>query len=114
MDVAFSLATTRSVFEHRAVVVGASREELLEGLAGVRGEGPVAGGRLGFLFTGQGAQRVGMGRELYAAYPAFAEAFDAVCARVDGELGTPLKAVVFEGEGEGGGLLDRTRFTQAA
>ncbi|MBV1955102.1 acyltransferase domain-containing protein, partial [Streptomyces sp. BV333] len=28
--------------------------------------------------------------------------------------GTPLKAVVFEGEGEGGGLLDRTRFTQAA
>ncbi|MFH8953505.1 type I polyketide synthase, partial [Streptomyces albidoflavus] len=114
VDVAFSLATTRSVFEHRAVVVGASREELLEGLAGVRGEGPVAGGRLGFLFTGQGAQRVGMGRELYAAYPAFAEAFDAVCARVDGELGTPLKAVVFEGEGEGGGLLDRTRFTQAA
>ncbi|MEU7267884.1 type I polyketide synthase, partial [Streptomyces albidoflavus] len=114
VDVAFSLATTRSVFEHRAVVVGASREELLEGLAGVRGEGPVAGGRLGFLFTGQGAQRVGMGRELYATYPVFAEAFDAVCARVDGELGTPLKAVVFEGEGEGGGLLDRTRFTQAA
>ncbi|MEY6569762.1 acyltransferase domain-containing protein, partial [Streptomyces sp. PGLac3x] len=103
-DVAFSLATTRSVFEHRAVVVGSSREELLEGLAGVRGEGPVAGGRLGFLFTGQGAQRVGMGRELYAAYPVFAEAFDAVCARVDGELGTSLKAVVFEGEGEGDGL----------
>ncbi|WP_408909244.1 beta-ketoacyl synthase N-terminal-like domain-containing protein, partial [Streptomyces sp. KAI-27] len=112
VDVAFSLATTRSVFEHRAVVVGSSREELLEGLAGVRGEGPVAGGRLGFLFTGQGAQRVGMGRELYAAYPVFAEAFDAVCGRVDGELGTSLKAVVFEGEGDG--LLDRTRFTQAA
>ncbi|MFF8568523.1 SDR family NAD(P)-dependent oxidoreductase [Streptomyces albidoflavus] len=110
-DVAFSLATTRSVFEHRAVVVGSSREELLEGLAGVRGEGPVAGGRLGFLFTGQGAQRVGMGRELYAAYPVFAEAFDAVCGRVDGELGTSLKAVVFEGED---GSLDRTRFTQAA
>ncbi|MBL0781786.1 acyltransferase domain-containing protein, partial [Streptomyces albidoflavus] len=44
----------------------------------------------------------------------FADAFDAVCARVDGELGRSLKAVVFEGDGDGGGLLDRTRFTQAA
>ncbi|MFF9757777.1 type I polyketide synthase, partial [Streptomyces sp. NPDC014344] len=115
VDVAFSLATTRSVFEHRAVVVGSSRDELLEALAGVRGEGPVAGGRLALLFTGQGAQRVGMGRELYAAYPVFAEAFDAVCARVDGGLGRSLKTLVFEGEGaEGVGLLDRTRFTQAA
>ncbi|MEU2050554.1 type I polyketide synthase, partial [Streptomyces albidoflavus] len=116
-DLAFSLATTRSVFDHRAVVVGASRDDLLAGLERLT-EAPdqpaaVPGG-LAVLFTGQGAQRVGMGHELYAAYPVFAEAFDAVCARVDGELGTPLKAVVFEGEGEGGGLLDRTRFTQAA
>ncbi|WP_437099876.1 SDR family NAD(P)-dependent oxidoreductase [Streptomyces sp. enrichment culture] len=115
VDVGFSLATTRAVLEHRAVVVGSSREDLLAGLAGATSRGPAAAGRLGLLFTGQGAQRVGMGRELYAAYPVFADAFDAVCARVDGGLGRSLKTLVFEGEGaEGVGLLDRTRFTQAA
>ncbi|WP_408907778.1 type I polyketide synthase [Streptomyces albidoflavus] len=116
-DVGHSLATTRTALEHRAVVVGATRADLLTALEQARLAAPApatSDGRLGLLFTGQGAQRVGMGRELYAAYPVFAEAFDAVCARVDGELGTPLKAVVFEGEGEGDGLLDRTRFTQAA
>ncbi|MEY6564739.1 type I polyketide synthase, partial [Streptomyces sp. PGLac3x] len=113
-DLAFSLATTRSVFDHRAVVVGASREDLLadlERLTEAPDQPAAVPGGLAVLFTGQGAQRVGMGRELYAAYPVFAEAFDAVCARVDGELGRSLKAVVFEDED---GLLDRTRFTQAA
>ncbi|MEY6567347.1 type I polyketide synthase, partial [Streptomyces sp. PGLac3x] len=114
-DVGHSLATTRTALEHRTVVVGATHEDLLTGLEQARltaSTPATSDGRLGFLFTGQGAQRVGTGRELYAAYPVFAEAFDAVCARVDGELGQSLKAVVFEGEGDG--LLDRTRFTQAA
>ncbi|WP_407842433.1 SDR family NAD(P)-dependent oxidoreductase [Streptomyces albidoflavus] len=116
-DVALSLATTRAALEHRAVAVGASPEELRAALDAVAARAPelrTTNGRLALLFTGQGAQRVGMGRELYAAYPVFAEAFDAVCARVDGELGRSLKAVVFEGEGDDDGLLDRTRFTQAA
>ncbi|PNV30995.1 hypothetical protein C1708_00390 [Streptomyces sp. DH-12] len=115
-DVGFSLATTRAALEHRAVAVGSTRDTLLAQLDTLSGRGPVSAGGLGLLFTGQGAQRVGMGRELYAAYPVFAEAFDAVCARVDGELGRSLKTVTFEGEGEGEGvgLLDRTRFTQAA
>ncbi|MEU6112925.1 type I polyketide synthase, partial [Streptomyces albidoflavus] len=113
-DVALSLATTRAALEHRAVAVGASPEELRAALDAVAARAPelrTTNGRLALLFTGQGAQRVGMGRALYAACPVFAEAFDAVCARVDGELGRSLKAVVFEG---GDGLLDRTRFTQAA
>ncbi|MBV1952782.1 type I polyketide synthase, partial [Streptomyces sp. BV333] len=74
-DVALSLATTRAALEHRAVAVGASPEELRSALDSVAARPPelrTAGGRLALLFTGQGAQRVGMGRGLYAAYPVFA------------------------------------------
>ncbi|MFD8708508.1 SDR family NAD(P)-dependent oxidoreductase, partial [Kitasatospora sp. NPDC059648] len=110
-DVGYSLAVARARFEHRAVVSGASRDELLAGLVSVA-SGDTAGGtaaargRLAFLFTGQGSQRSGMGRELYEAFPVFAAAFDEVCSRFE----FPLKDVVFEGSE----LLDRTAYTQAA
>ncbi|MFB9465264.1 SDR family NAD(P)-dependent oxidoreductase, partial [Streptomyces cinereospinus] len=81
VDVAWSLAG-RARFEHRAVVVGADREELLRGLGGVAAVSPVAG-RLAYLFTGQGAQRLGMGRGLAGRFPVFAAAFDEVTAALD-------------------------------
>ncbi|MER6366752.1 SDR family NAD(P)-dependent oxidoreductase, partial [Kitasatospora sp. NPDC001527] len=97
-DVGFSLATGRTAFEYRAAVAGREVEELLRGLDSLAdghsdGTRPVSG-RTAFLFTGQGAQRLGMGRELHAAFPVFADAFDEVCAVVDEHLDRPLNEVI--------------------
>ncbi|BFV56580.1 hypothetical protein KCMC57_up16840 [Kitasatospora sp. CMC57] len=111
VDVGYSLATTRAVLEHRGVVVGTDRAELVDGLRALAGGGGVSaqavGGRTAFLFTGQGSQRVGMGRELRAAFPVFAEAFDAVLA----ELGGALREVIW---GDDADELNRTVNTQGA
>ncbi|MFS7880254.1 type I polyketide synthase, partial [Streptomyces asiaticus] len=124
LDVGHSLVATRSMFEHRAVVSGANRAELLAGLEAVAaGEAApnvlqgVAGSavKTAFLFSGQGAQRLGMGRELYEAFPVFAQALDEVCAHLDVVLDRPLREVVFAAEGSADAeLLDRTAFTQPA
>ncbi|PAZ10001.1 polyketide synthase, partial [Streptomyces sp. SA15] len=118
LDLGFSLATTRAALTHRAVVTGADMAELSAGLTALAANEPapnvVSGeareGGTAFMFTGQGAQRVGMGRELYAEFPVFAESFDAVCAKLDPLLGTGLREIVWSASD----LLDRTRYTQAA
>ncbi|MDH2430861.1 type I polyketide synthase [Sphaerisporangium sp. TRM90804] len=101
-DVGYSLVSGRATLGHRAVVVGADREELLAGLAALSQGGPGGAvgrgarpGKLGVLFTGQGAQRLGMGRELYEGFPVFAEAFDAVSAEIDPLLGESLREVMW-------------------
>ncbi|AGP52920.1 type I polyketide synthase [Streptomyces rapamycinicus] len=115
VDVGYALATGRAAFGHRAVVVGAEREELLRGLAelasGAARETVADTGRTAFLFTGQGAQRTGMGRELYDVFPVFTAAFDAVCAELDRHLDGSVREVVF---GEDAERLNRTVFTQTA
>ncbi|MEU1630534.1 type I polyketide synthase, partial [Streptomyces sp. NPDC020096] len=124
LDVGYSLATTRSSFEHRAVLIGEDHGELVRGLTalaeGRRAPGTVRGvpgerGALAFLFTGQGSQRLAMGRELGAAFPQFASELDAVCAEFDAHLDRPLRDVLFADEGSAeAALLDRTAFTQPA
>ncbi|MBO0821669.1 MAG: type I polyketide synthase, partial [Nocardiopsaceae bacterium] len=123
-DLAYSLAAFRPAHEHRAVVVAPDLEGVRAGLAALADDVPasrVVRGRArpdrktAFLFTGQGAQRPGMGRELYRAFPAFAQAFDEVCGhfdRRDGTSdGTPLRELVFSGAAE---RLNQTGVTQPA
>ncbi|NLU81149.1 SDR family NAD(P)-dependent oxidoreductase, partial [Micromonospora sp. HNM0581] len=123
LDVAYSLATTRAALERRAVVVAAAGGDatralrrLAEGSAStdvVYGSPSV--GKLAVLFTGQGAQRWGTGRELAAAYPAFAEALEEVSAHLDAKLDRPLREVLYSGpEVADAAPLDQTMYSQAA
>ena len=118
-DIGCSLATTRTAFEHRAVLTAGDREGFLRGLAALgRGadapglvHGRTVSGGVAFLFAGQGGQRLGMGRGLAEAYPVFAAALDEVCGQLDPHLSRPLREVLFGTDRE---VLDRTEFAQPA
>ncbi|MEU8280243.1 SDR family NAD(P)-dependent oxidoreductase, partial [Microbispora bryophytorum] len=104
----------RAALSHRAVVLAGDRETLIGGLdAVVSGaaalHGTASAGRVAFLFTGQGAQRVGMGRGLYETFPVFADAFDQVALHLDAHLDRPLAAVLSDE-----GLIDQTGYAQPA
>ncbi|REH53980.1 type I polyketide synthase [Kutzneria buriramensis] len=114
VDLANSLATTRAALEHRAVVVAGDRDELLRGLDAIAAGDTASntvGGRLAFLFTGQGSQRIGMGRELRDRFPVFANALDDAIAHLDVQLDRSLHDVLF---GDDEDLLGETGYTQAA
>ncbi|MFX0574271.1 SDR family NAD(P)-dependent oxidoreductase, partial [Nocardia nepalensis] len=118
IDIGFSLASTRSVFEHRAVVVAGDRAGLLAGVgvvaAGAQAPGVVSGrvlaGSTGVVFSGQGAQWAGMATELRAAFPVFGDHFDAIVAELDPllEQSVSLSDALADDE-----LVDRTVFAQA-
>ncbi|MFB4197555.1 type I polyketide synthase [Streptomyces carpaticus] len=115
--VARTLATGRAVFDHRAVVLGtepagllAGARRLAEGRTGAFAfSGTRVRGRLALLFTGQGSQRLGMGRELHAAFPVFAEALDEILGHFD----PAVRDAMWSAE-DGGAALDRTEFAQPA
>ncbi|MGI5282729.1 SDR family NAD(P)-dependent oxidoreductase [Nonomuraea polychroma] len=119
-DVAHTLATQRTMHEQRSAVVGQTTEELLAGLDTLAQDalpiiqapprGPVT-----FLFTGQGSQHPGMGRQLYATYPVFAQVLDNVLAELDPHLDQPLKTILFANpDTPQATLLNQTRYTQPA
>ncbi|MEV6004947.1 type I polyketide synthase, partial [Streptomyces griseomycini] len=114
-DVGYSLATSRAALEHRAVVVAeetATFRTVLAALAEDR-EGPgvvvgeAASHLLGFLFSGQGSQRLGMGRELTDRFPVFAEALEEALSAFD----PAVRGVLF---GEDAEALNETGVTQPA
>jgi len=122
-DVAHSLLSTRAAMEQRAVAVSEDREQLLADLRALAAGESAAGtytatarsGRLAYLFTGQGSQRAGMGRELCDAYPAYAEALGQICIELDKHLDRSLAGVLFAAPGSAEAeLLDHTTYAQPA
>ena len=120
-DVAYSLATSRTHFSVRAAITAESRAHVLEDLAeiadggspptGARTEASSSRGKVAFLFTGQGSQRLGMGRGLYEASGVFRRAIDHACGVLVPHLELPLLDVMF---GSDTALLDEPRFIQPA
>ncbi|MFF4364418.1 type I polyketide synthase, partial [Streptomyces sp. NPDC001604] len=119
--VGWSLAATRSVFEHRAVVIGGGRAQLMAGLesvaAGVSSGAVVSGVarsdvRVGLVFAGQGSQWLGMGRGLYEGSAVFARVFDEVTGLLELELGVSVRDVVLGAEGVDESLVNQTLYAQ--
>ncbi|WP_455678827.1 SDR family NAD(P)-dependent oxidoreductase [Streptomyces antimycoticus] len=109
-DVAWSLVSARSLFEVRAVVPVSDRVGAVEALSGV--VPVVAGeGRVAAVFSGQGSQCPGMGRELAGRFAVFARVLDEVCGVVDPLLGRSLREVMWEESAE---VLERTEYAQPA
>ncbi|MFF0033274.1 type I polyketide synthase [Streptomyces avermitilis] len=112
-EVGQALLTTRTTFEHRAVLLGSTAgelqralgalalgeqdEALVQGVAGQSGSRPV------FVFPGQGAQWVGMGRELLRTSPEFAADIDECAAALEGHVDWSLRDVL-EGRGPAASL----------
>ncbi len=104
VDVGWSLVSTRSVFEHRAVVVGADRAQLMGGLAGLAAGEPGAGvvvgrarsvGKTVFVFPGQGVAVVGNGARVVCPIPVVHRGFDVVAEALDGCSRLPLRQVIW-------------------
>jgi acyl transferase domain-containing protein/acyl carrier protein len=118
-DVCFTAADGRAAFPERVAVVAATAEEAREKLS--RGTGLIRGAYhrsdppgVVFLFTGQGAQYAGMGRELYRVWPAFTEAIDRCAAILEPLMDRPLLSVLFPASAEDARLVDNTLYTQPA
>jgi acyl transferase domain-containing protein len=119
-DIAHSLLP-RARLEHRAVITGTSRDDLLDRLNALTTNHPTTGvfeniahnkeHRIALVFSGQGSQWKGMGHGCYKTFGAFARAFDEVCECLDEQVGRSVKRLLFDGEES---LLAETRFTQPA
>lgn len=123
-DVCHTAATGRQHFAHRLALVVTSNNEAVQQLTTLVQAATELGGnkwppKVAFLFTGQGSQYVGMGRELYASSPTFRGVLDRCDAILQEYLGESLLAVLYPETIEAGNLavynrLDDTTYTQPA
>ena len=117
-------ALHRTQFGSRAAVSARDASEAVEALRALAegrphaavsiGEAKGDAGKLAFLFTGQGAQQLGMGRALLQTCAAFRAAFEEACGHFDELLELPLRAVMFAEEGSEAAELDQTAYAQPA
>ncbi|MDH6439133.1 acyl transferase domain-containing protein/acyl-CoA synthetase (AMP-forming)/AMP-acid ligase II/acyl carrier protein [Streptomyces sp. SAI-144] len=120
LDVAYSLATTRTPLQRRAAVLATDAGGLLAGLRELADgadspalrKGTARGtSKVALLCAGQGAQRTGMGQEMAAAFPTFAKAFTELCDAFTPLLDLPLREVIDDPDSD---LLHRTDYAQPA
>ncbi|GAB1543988.1 hypothetical protein NUACC21_66640 [Scytonema sp. NUACC21] len=123
-DVCFTSNTGRSVFDHRLAIVAENTKQASEQLAafssGQNQSGVFAGlpqetkrPKVAFLFTGQGSQYVGMGRQLYETQPTFRQALDRCDTILRPYLQQPLLSVLYPKDGSNS-PIDQTAYTQPA
>ena len=123
-DVAYTLACRRFPHQERTAFVARNTAECRESLRLITdGKAPPRSATgtaretpdLAFLFAGQGSQYEGMGKRLYATFPAFRSAMDECSAILSSELGTPLLSILFSPPGSTeSALIHQTQWTQAA
>ena len=123
-DFTNAVGNGRSHFPHRLALTGETASQLQERLAAFRSGEEIPGWRYGhvepgtqpkiaFLFTGQGAQFSGMGRELYETQPVFRQAMDRCATLLLPYLERPLLSVIYPQPRENT-LLNQTAYTQPA
>ncbi len=124
-DCCFTMNAGRSHFSHRLAVSGSSAAEVCDALNAYVSATPstsLAGGVAGdgqkpkpaFLFTGQGSQHVGMGRNLFAGSPVFRAAVEECDEIYRRESGESLIELLYQRDDGSAGQLDQTGYAQPA
>jgi phthiocerol/phenolphthiocerol synthesis type-I polyketide synthase E len=101
-DVAHTLQTGRRAFPQRRVVVVGDRREAVAALRGPASPEVVEmpGRAVAFMFSGQGSQHPGMGRDLYEREPTFRAAIDAGVELLMAETGADVRDLILGGDGD--------------